>query len=265
VFPTSAWNYGLVLDPRHPVRSFQVVRKDGPVPQQPFTADTVPLRMRAKAKRISGWQMDRNQMIEKLQRSPVKSAEAVEEITLIPLGAARLRLGMFPVIGDGPEAQDWVASSKPQASAYKASASHCFESDTVEALCDGQEPASSNDHDIPRFTWWPHQGGKEWIQYDFAKLKRISRASVYWFDDTPGGRCGLPHSWRLLYQDGKQWREVCGAKVDPITTDTWNTTTFDTVETRALRLEVQLRPTLSGGILKWRVGDGGTAGPQARP
>ena len=40
----------------------------------------------------------------KLQPSPVLSDQPEEKITLIPMGAARLRLSMFPVIGSGPGA-----------------------------------------------------------------------------------------------------------------------------------------------------------------
>jgi hypothetical protein len=113
VFPASAWNYGLVLDAENPAASFQLVRKEGDLPPQPFTPDAVPLQLKAKAKKISGWGLDSNQLIEKLQPGPVKSTEPVEEITLIPSGAARLRLGMFPVIGDGPDARSWVPLAKP--------------------------------------------------------------------------------------------------------------------------------------------------------
>ena len=253
VFPESAWNYGLVLDPQEPAKSFQVVCKDGPLPEQPFTPDAATVQLKVKARKIPNWTTDRNQMIEKLQQSPIKSAEPVEEITLVPLGAARLRLGMFPVIGDGPDAREWVAPVKPKPSAYKASASHCFENDTVTALCDGQEPANSSDRDIPRFTWWPHKGTQEWVQCDFAKPRKVSEVSVYWFDDTPGGHCGLPQSWRVLYRAGEAWKEVPAAKAAAVAKDAWNTTAFDAVETSALRLEVQLKPDLSGGILEWRV------------
>ncbi len=248
-FPESAWNYGLVLDAKEPAKSFELMREEGPVAANPFTADAAPLRLKAKAKKIPGWKMDQNNMIGKLRQSPIVSTQPVEEISLIPLGAARLRLGMFPVVGDGADAQEWPAMS--------ASASHCGERDSIDALSDGQTPSGSNDQSIPRFTWWPRQGGEEWVQYEFASPRKISRASVYWFDDTPAGGCGLPQSWRLLYRQGTEWKAVRNAKIAPITKDAWNTMSFDPVETSALRLEVQLKANLSGGILEWRVSDGG--------
>ena len=90
----------------------------------------------------------------------MKSDEPVETVTLIPMGAARLRISSFPVIGQGPDARAWAAA-KP----LPVSASHCFETDTVEALMKAGQPKSSNDQSIPRFTWWDHRGTAEWVQY----------------------------------------------------------------------------------------------------
>ena len=44
VFPTTPWNYGLVLDDQDPAKSFEVVTKPGPVPLNPFTTETAPDR-----------------------------------------------------------------------------------------------------------------------------------------------------------------------------------------------------------------------------
>lgn len=109
VFPASRWNYGLVLDPASPERSFTFVRRDGPLPAQPFTPETAPIFLKAKARPIPNWQVDRLNLVDKLQPSPVKSVEPIEDITLIPMGAARLRIAMFPVIGGGADAREWVA------------------------------------------------------------------------------------------------------------------------------------------------------------
>ena len=107
VYPDSPWNYGLVLDSDNPASSFQVRLKTGRLAPQPFTPETAPIEIKAKARLIPQWQADANHLVGKLHPSPVKSAEAVEEITLIPMGAARLRVSMFPVIGSGPGARDW--------------------------------------------------------------------------------------------------------------------------------------------------------------
>ncbi len=254
VFADSPWNYGLVIDPQAPEKTLEVVRQPGRVPEQPFTPETAPVRIKAQARKIPNWQLDRLSMIDKLQPSPVKTSEPVEEVTLIPMGAARLRVSMFPVVTDGPEGHEWTAPVQIKPAQYKASASHCHDTDTVDALSDGAEPANSMDHDIPRMTWWPRKGSKEWVQYDFAKPRKISMVSVYWFDDLPAGGCSVPQAWRILYRDGDQWREVAHPKASPIAKDKFNQMAFDAVETDALRLEVELKPGLSGGILEWIVG-----------
>jgi len=98
VFPQSAWNYGLVLDQSNPLVSFRLMPADGPIPSQPFTPETAPIKIEATGRRIPAWQADSNNVIGKLPASPVKSDQSDEKITLIPMGAARLRLSMFPLI-----------------------------------------------------------------------------------------------------------------------------------------------------------------------
>ena len=114
VFPTTPWNYGLVLDAQDPARSFKVVRKAGPLAAQPFTPDAVPIEIRASAKRIPGWQQDATGLVGLLQQSPARSDEPQQTVTLIPMGAARLRITSFPTIGSGPDAHEWKAPEKPK-------------------------------------------------------------------------------------------------------------------------------------------------------
>jgi hypothetical protein len=114
-------------------------------------------------------------------------------------------------------------------------------------------PANSNDHGIPRHTWWDHRGTTEWVQYDFAQPKQIKRVEVYWFDDTGVGQCRVPKTWRVLYRDGEQWKPVANPSPCGVEKDRFNRVTFEAVTTRGLRLEVELQPDFSGGILEWRV------------
>ena len=86
------------------------------------------------------------------------------------------------------------------------------------------------------------------------RTRKVSGVEVYWFDDrATGGGCALPASWRLLYREGGDWRPVPNAQADAIAKDRFNGLRFEPVQTKALRLEVQLQPNLSGGILEWRV------------
>ena len=189
-------------------------------------------------------------MVGKLQPSPAKSGEPVETITLVPMGAARLRISSFPVIGSDANAREWT---EPRPTSV--SASHCFESDTVEAMIDGLEPRSSNDHNLPRFTWWDHRGTHEWVQRDFGKARKVSSTAVYWFDDTGSGNCRVPQSWRLVYRDGDTWKPVETDSPFNTQPNTYNQVRFKPVETTALRIEAMLQPDFSGGILEWKIED----------
>jgi DUF1680 family protein len=252
IHPTTPWNYGLILDRENPSKSFEVVKKDWPKSDMPFTHEGTSIELRAKGKRIPEWKSDYLGLVGLLQDSPAKSKEPTEDITLSPMGAARLRIASFPVIGDGPDAHQWVVP--PEALPLKVSASHCYENDTVRAVADGRIPINSNDHSIPRFTWWDHKGTKEWVQREFDSPRRVSKIEVYWFDDAPsGGGCRTPESWRLLYRKGGQWHDVTRPSTYGVEIDKFNVATFDEVETAALRIEVQLRDKFSGGILEWRI------------
>ena len=107
VFPTTPWNYGLVLDQRNPAKSFKLARKPGPLPAQPFTPESAPIELHAKARKVAAWKQDEFGLVGKLQSSPVKSDQPMESVTLIPMGAARLRLSALPVVGKGGEAHEW--------------------------------------------------------------------------------------------------------------------------------------------------------------
>jgi hypothetical protein len=253
IHPTTAWNYGLVLDSANPESAFAVKHGKWPADDFPFTTDAVPITMEVKARKIPEWTLDRHGLCAVLQNSPVYSAEPVEMVSLIPMGAARLRISAFPVIGTGPGAYRWTAPAVPKPSPYKITASHCYSGDTVEALADGLEPANSGDESIPRHTWWTHRGTTEWVQYDFPQSKEVSAAEVYWFDDSGKGDCRVPKAWRMLYLDDMQWKPVPNAISAGVARDQWNRLRFQPVKTTALRIEAELQPNYSAGILEWRV------------
>ena len=134
-------------------------------------------------------------------------------------------------------------------------ASHCFVSDTVDAMNDGVAPKNSSDETCRRFTWWDRRGTDEWVQYDFGEPRRVGGTSVYWWDDSRLGRhCAAPLSWRLLFRkpDGT-WEPVRTHDEFGTKLDTANKVEFEPVETTAIRIEAKLRPNLSAGILEWQV------------
>lgn len=252
VLPKSAWNYGLVLDEKNSTANLEVVKKPGALAPQPFTAETTPIEIKAKAKKIPNWTTDSKELIRPLEPGPVKSDAPTETVTLIPMGAARLRISQFPVISDEANAKDW-----PAPKVAPVSASHCYGSDTLEALADGIEPKASNDQSIPRFTWWDHRGTDEWVQWDFKRPTKVSSTQIYWFDDTGAGQCRVPASWEVQYRDKADgaWKPVKLAQGNAygVERDRYNKVTFDPVEAVAVRVAVKLRPNVSGGILEWKL------------
>jgi hypothetical protein len=247
VFPTTAWNYGLVVDEKDPAESFEIRRSKEPLAKQPFTPEDTPISVVAQARKIPAWKQDGTGMVRQLGPSPVKSGEPIEKVRLIPMGAARLRITSFPVIGVGPDAHEWPEPANPP------TASHCFSNDTVEALNDGILPKKPNDASIPRFTWWDHRGTHEWVQYDFGKPRTLKATDVYWFDDMGKGACRVPKSWRLVYKDSDDWKPAAASGAYGVEIDNFNRTEFTPITTTAVRLEVELKPDYSGGILEWKV------------
>ena len=107
VYPTTPWNYGLVVDLANPAVSFEVVKAAKGLAPQPFTLEDAPIALRAKGKRIPEWRQEPNGMVGEVRPGPVRSDQPVEQITLIPMGCARLRISAFPRISDGPDARAW--------------------------------------------------------------------------------------------------------------------------------------------------------------
>ncbi|HYG35177.1 MAG TPA: glycoside hydrolase family 127 protein, partial [Clostridia bacterium] len=169
----------------------------------------------------------------------LSSVESGETLTCIPYYAWCHR---------GPNEMRVWFPTKPEVKL----ASHCWEMDSVEACFDGKEPKRSNDQEIPRFTWWDHRGTTEWVLRRFDQPTTVSAVSVYWFDDTGSGNCRVPQNWRLFYLDGKDWKRVAGTPEFGPQRDCYNRLRFSPVTTTALRLEAQLQPQFSAGILEWK-------------
>ena len=87
VYPSTPWNYALVSG------TFLVVEK--PIERQPFRAEASPVEITAKARRLPEWTLvDDSPGV--LPVSPVTSKRPEETITLVPNGAAKLRITAFP-------------------------------------------------------------------------------------------------------------------------------------------------------------------------
>ncbi len=95
--PASAWNYGLLIDEKHPENSIEVIRRAWPKDDNPFTNANAPIELKVKGKSLPEWTIDKYGLCGILPQSPVKSDQPVSELTLVPMGGARLRISAFPV------------------------------------------------------------------------------------------------------------------------------------------------------------------------
>jgi hypothetical protein len=111
IYPLSDWNYGLMIDRTNPEGSFII--SENPVSRYPFadkgdmiwSSDSgayvewtrdAPVILRTRGIKIPAWKMKDNSA-DVPPVSPVRTEGNPEEITLVPYGAARLRITEFPV------------------------------------------------------------------------------------------------------------------------------------------------------------------------
>lgn len=92
IYPASPWNYALLAN-----SPITVHRKEWPFDNNPFTLMNVPLEFKAKGRLIPDWKVDEYGLCGVLPYENAPKAETVDEITLVPMGAARLRIASFPV------------------------------------------------------------------------------------------------------------------------------------------------------------------------
>jgi hypothetical protein len=95
VRPTTPWNYGLIVNAAHPADSIKTV--ESPIGQYPFSETEAPVQLIMRARRVPEWQSV-DDSAGPLPKSPVKSTSPVETVTLLPYGAAKLRITAFPEI-----------------------------------------------------------------------------------------------------------------------------------------------------------------------
>jgi hypothetical protein len=143
---------------------------------------------------------------------------------------------------------EYTLGALPPSLAAKSAASAPAGAGGLRALNDGQVPggASGGGPPPPVFTWSRAGGEAQWVQYAFPTAEEVSRTEVFW--TVP------PRSWRLLHQEGGQWKPVAARDAYGLQVETFGTVAFDPVRTIALRIEVTLPPESTAALAEWRVG-----------
>ena len=95
VYPTTQWNYAIDGEPESikVVPAKRIAESVGP-----FTRNGAPITLEVKARRVPAW-LSQDNVADPVPRSPVKSTEVEETVSLIPYAAAKLRITAFPVFG----------------------------------------------------------------------------------------------------------------------------------------------------------------------
>jgi hypothetical protein len=96
IVPTTEWNFGLLVNPANPGATIRVASQKTPA-YQPFEPAAAPVVLKAKARRVPGWQAE-GRMAGLMPPSPAEAAGPTEEVELIPMGCARLRISSFPTV-----------------------------------------------------------------------------------------------------------------------------------------------------------------------
>ena len=120
-------------------------------------------------------------------------------------------------------------------------------------MCDQIATTIPDDRRVRHMDFWPHNGTKEWAQYNFDTPKKVSSVSVFWWDDRPSGGCRVPASWTLMYLDGATWKPVEAKDAYGVERNGYNTVHITPITTNGLRIELQEQENVSAGIIEWKV------------
>lgn len=116
LYPASAWNYALALDPQNLDDQIEVVHH--PAQLNPWSVDTAPIELRVPARRVRQWKIIKRKTIDSYVGGGVtekvrgnfaftpplpdphtlagRLAKKIETISLVPYGCTKLRITIFP-------------------------------------------------------------------------------------------------------------------------------------------------------------------------
>jgi hypothetical protein len=107
IYPGSSWNYGLVINEADPGNNFEVEKKDWPQSNMPFKPENTPIEIKAKARKIPEWRLNEKGLVKEIRKSPARTDKPIETITLVPMGAQRIRISAFPTVSTAEQACQW--------------------------------------------------------------------------------------------------------------------------------------------------------------
>lgn len=245
IIAASPWNYGLSnLDPGQ----ITVIEKGWPADGQPWDAANSPVELRINGRQIPNWTLDQYGLTDTLQQSPVRSGAPEEELTLIPMGCARLRITAFPVIGEGDDAREW----KPGVGRPQVKTSYYYQPEIAYGEAHKWIAEITPSLSIPTFCWWPHKGTEEWVEQQFPEPRTVRELAVFWFYSW-APEVDMPQSWSVQYLDNGAWKPVEVIEQDEMRKHDFNRTRFLPVETTAIRAIVRLKEGKTAGIMGWEV------------
>jgi hypothetical protein len=93
VYPTTQWNYALALGAGAAEQNITVT--EGEIGDHPFASKNTPVQLKVPARKLPAWHAEDGVAVP-VPKSPVESSEIKESITLVPYGAAKLRITAFP-------------------------------------------------------------------------------------------------------------------------------------------------------------------------
>ncbi len=103
--PVSEWNYGVVLDPAGAGKQVEVKRKQSSrdLATSSWPWSDAPIELTVPASKLPGWDFETNPKAPHQKFTPhlpaagkLQASGAVERITLVPFGATKLRMSIFP-------------------------------------------------------------------------------------------------------------------------------------------------------------------------
>lgn len=96
IYSDSPWNYSLYVGSKNPLADIEIVKRPWPADNFPWTQQSVPFLFKAKGRLVPSWTLDDTELCGVLPDECAPKGATLDDITLVPMGSARLRISAFP-------------------------------------------------------------------------------------------------------------------------------------------------------------------------